>query len=123
MTVLHGLGASGCKTVTPKRFSWDKSSNTVSGKGFELGGTEEITAGLLVFAGVSVLLLPQTRIDTEKLTEAGLGFGFVLITSKKAPGGSDWLFPKEIGLLVLITQPGERLASDRGAGVASMAGF
>lgn len=98
VTVLHGFGVSDCKTKTPKRFSWDKSSNTVfsvDGKGFEFGGIEEVTAGLLVLAGVCVLLLAQTRIDTE-LPEAGLGFGFVLITSKKTPGGSDWLFPKEI---------------------------
>ncbi|MEH2405435.1 hypothetical protein [Nostoc sp.] len=98
VTVLHGFGASDCKTKTPDRFSWDKFSNTVfcvDGKGFEFGEIEEVAVRLLVLAGVCVFLLPQTRIDTE-LPEAGLGFGFVLITSKKAPGGSDWLFPKEI---------------------------
>ena len=82
MTGVHGLGASSAKTETPKRLSWEKSSNTVAGKGFEFDGTEEVTAGLLVLAGVCVLLLAQTRIDTERFPEAGLGFGFVLITSK-----------------------------------------
>lgn len=103
VTVLHGFGASGCKTETLKRFSWDKSTNTVfsvPGKGFEFAGTEVVTAGLLVLAGVDVLLLAQTRIDTEKFPEAGLGFDFFSITSKKVPRGSDWLFPKGIGLLV-----------------------
>lgn len=123
MTVLHGLGASDSKTDTPKRLSWEKSNNTVAGKGFELAGTGLVTADLLVLAGVCVLLLVQTRIDTKKFPEAGLGFDFLSITSKKVPRGSNWLFPKEMSLLVFITQPGESLASDRGAGVASMAGF
>ncbi|WP_292870630.1 hypothetical protein [Nostoc sp. LPT] len=57
------------------------------------------------------------------MPEAGFGSDFFSITSKKVPLGSDWLFPKEMSLLVLITQPGERLASDRGVGVASMVGF
>ena len=80
----------------PKRFSWDKSINTVSGKGLKLGGTEEVIAGLLVLAGACVLLLGHTRINTEKFLEVGLGFGLMLITSKKASGGSNWLSCKEI---------------------------
>lgn len=42
--VIHGLGASDCKTDMPKRFNSDKSRNTVSGKGLKLGGTEEVIA-------------------------------------------------------------------------------
>ncbi|WP_334993909.1 hypothetical protein [Nostoc sp.] len=56
MTGVHRLGASSGKTETPKRFSWEKSSNTVAGKGFEFDGTEEVTAGLLVLARVGVFL-------------------------------------------------------------------
>ncbi len=90
MSVVHGLFTSDCKTETPKRFSWDN-SNTVfsSGKGFGFDEIEEVPAGLLVLAEVCVLLFGQTRIDTKKSAEAGLEFGFMLITSKKALGGSD----------------------------------
>lgn len=100
VTVAQGFGTSDCKTDTPKLFSWDNSSNTVSGKGFKLGGIEEVTAGLLVLAGVGVFLLGQTRIETERFPEPDFGFGFVLITCKNAPGGSDGLFLKGISLLV-----------------------
>ncbi|MEH2162499.1 MAG: hypothetical protein V7K38_16010 [Nostoc sp.] len=106
VTVLHGLGASDCKT-TPKRLSWEEFSNTIAGKGFKFDGTEVVTAGVLVLAGVCVFLVARTRIDTEKFPEAGLGFGFVSITCKKAPEGSDWLFPKEI-LIVGFNYPARR---------------
>ncbi|MBN4005441.1 MAG: hypothetical protein HWQ58_28150 [Nostoc sp. LPT] len=76
VTVLHGFGASDCKT-TPKRLTWEEFSNTVAGKGFEFGGTEVVTAGLLVLAGVCVfLLLAQTRIDTKKCQKQDLDLIF-----------------------------------------------
>ncbi|MBD2521803.1 hypothetical protein H6G86_04855 [Nostoc sp. FACHB-133] len=67
VTVGQGFGTSDCKTDTPKLFSWDKSSNTVSAKGFKMGGTEEVTAGLLVLARVCALLFGQTQIECRRI--------------------------------------------------------
>jgi hypothetical protein len=54
----------------------EESSNSFAGKAFGFGGTEVVTAGLLVLPELGVLLSTQTRIDTKKFPGACWGFGF-----------------------------------------------
>ena len=75
-TALHGFRASDDKTVKLELFSLEESRNTFAGKDFGFGGTEVVTAGLLVLPELCVLLSVQTRIDTKKFPGACWGFNF-----------------------------------------------